>query len=50
MTIRTAEVSAEPAKSLTNMIKEAEPKDLITVLKGADEKKRTAVADGMQDF
>jgi hypothetical protein len=50
MTIRTVEVSAEPAKSLTNMIKEADPKDLITMLKGADEEKRTAIADGMQDF
>jgi hypothetical protein len=33
------EVSAEPAKSLTNMIKEADPKDLITMLQGVDEEK-----------
>jgi hypothetical protein len=32
------------------MIKEADPKDLITTLKSADKEKRTAVADGMQDF
>jgi Zinc knuckle len=50
MTIRTAEVSTEPTKLLTDMIKEADPKDLITALKGADEEKRTAVADSMQDF
>jgi hypothetical protein len=49
-TIRTAEVSAEPAKLLTDMIKEADPKDLITALQGVDEEKQTAVADGMQDF
>jgi Zinc knuckle len=49
-TIRTTEVLAEPTKLLTNMIKEADPKDLITALQGADEEKRTAVADGMQDF
>jgi hypothetical protein len=50
MTIRTVEVSAEPTKSLTNMIKEADPKDLITTLQGADKEKQTAIADGMQDF
>jgi Zinc knuckle len=38
-TIGTAEVSAEPAKSLADMIKEADPKDLITALQGADEEK-----------
>jgi hypothetical protein len=49
-TIRTMEVSAEPAKLLTDMIKEADPKDLITTLQGADEERRTAVANCMQDF
>jgi hypothetical protein len=44
------EVSAEPTKSLTDMIKEADPKNLITTLKSVDEEKQTAIADGMQDF